>query len=292
MTVVRDTESSWEGGSDANFQEWVQGIHDALAGCGLAQASDTGQIDPETVSLPGSNDTSGGYEIWRFNDAEQATNPIFIRLDYFRGDSASELRLNFGVGKGSNGSGTLTDAMSITPSVSAGGVDSVERLIHASFTDGALCFLATPDQTSASAESIFLLIIEREKDTEGEFNGIVNVAGRSGTADFGGRWDSAWTTSGLFCPLIPEKVGPDGEVQVGLGYFAGSPVPCRSVAVAADTLIGQGDSGTIEVDGEERAMIGVCEVSLLTETFWSLSAVGSSMGNPGSSGGRGLIRNE
>jgi hypothetical protein len=93
--------------SDANFREWGLEISTKLAAAGLVQAADTGQVNWATVTRTGVN-TNAGYEIWRFDDAMQATAPIFLRVDYGTGSNANGPRIQITVGTGSNGSGTIT----------------------------------------------------------------------------------------------------------------------------------------------------------------------------------------
>lgn len=93
---------------DADFQAWVQGIHNALAALGtLTQTADTGQINPATVVKPAANAVAG-YEVWRFSDTLQATVPVFIKIEYAGGSPATRPNLYVTVGSGSNGAGTLT----------------------------------------------------------------------------------------------------------------------------------------------------------------------------------------
>lgn len=93
--------------SDATFREWGSDFAAKLAAVGLVQTSDTGQINWVTVTRPGIN-TNAGYEIWRFNDTQQGTAPIYLRIDYGTGSGATSPRMLFTVGTGSNGSGTIT----------------------------------------------------------------------------------------------------------------------------------------------------------------------------------------
>lgn len=92
--------------SDAAFQEWVQEMTLKLAECGLVQTADTGQINPGSATRPAIN-TSAGYQIWRFNDALQATAPVFLRIEYRTGSVVTNPAMFLGVGTSTNGAGTL-----------------------------------------------------------------------------------------------------------------------------------------------------------------------------------------
>ena len=79
----------------------------ALQGCGLVQTADTGQIDIATLASGASG--TKGYEIYRFNDSAQATDPIFIKIFYVNGNvSGPRATFNAVIGQGSDGAGNLT----------------------------------------------------------------------------------------------------------------------------------------------------------------------------------------
>jgi hypothetical protein len=106
------TLSTWSRGnltnSDATFRTACQDIHNALAAVGLVQTADTGQIDLATVVKPGTINTSAGYEIWRFNDALQATAPVFIKIEYgTNGANANTFGIWMTVGSSTDGAGNL-----------------------------------------------------------------------------------------------------------------------------------------------------------------------------------------
>jgi hypothetical protein len=97
--------------TDANFQAWGGQLSAQLAAIGLTKTSDTGQINWASASV-GSYGGTGivGYEIWAFNDANQAGNPIFFKLEYGAlGASYPELQLT--VGQGSDGAGNITGTL-------------------------------------------------------------------------------------------------------------------------------------------------------------------------------------
>jgi hypothetical protein len=94
--------------SSAHFQAWVSEVVTALfTTLGVTQTSDTGQINPATVSVPVTANASAGYVIGRFNDALQSTAPIFFKLEFGSGSAAADPFMWLTVGTSSNGSGTI-----------------------------------------------------------------------------------------------------------------------------------------------------------------------------------------
>lgn len=98
-------------GSGTAIRAWAQKVHDALVAVGMVQTSDTGQINLATVTAPSAAATAAGYEIWRFNDALQATAPVFFKLEYGSGSAAANPQLWITVGKGSDGAGNITGTL-------------------------------------------------------------------------------------------------------------------------------------------------------------------------------------
>lgn len=139
--------------SDATFRTWGSTLSAGLATAGLVQTADTGQINWASVTRPAGGSTSAGYEIWRFNDALQATKPIFFKISYATGVANTTACIqNIQVGTGSNGSGTITG-----PNYTFAG---------ASFTSGGAA-------TNANADSYFTHV------TSGAFSGVWNFQGYS-----------------------------------------------------------------------------------------------------------------
>lgn len=94
--------------SNSEFQAIVGFISDALDAGGMDKTADTGQVDPDTVTFPGSNNTEGGYEIRAFDDSLSGTAPVVVKFSYRRGGSAAQMQLGIQIGSGSDGSGTIT----------------------------------------------------------------------------------------------------------------------------------------------------------------------------------------
>lgn len=96
--------------TDAGFRTWVQEIITALfTTLGVTQTADTGQINTTTVTRAAVINTAAGYVIGRFNDAAQATSPIFFKLEFGTGAvQPTQPAMWITVGTSSNGTGTIT----------------------------------------------------------------------------------------------------------------------------------------------------------------------------------------
>lgn len=96
--------------TDAAFRVWVAEVITMLfTTLGVTQTADTGQINTSTVTRSASINTAAGYVVGRFNDTAQSTSPIFFKLEFGTGSTASvSPAMWITIGTGSNGSGTLT----------------------------------------------------------------------------------------------------------------------------------------------------------------------------------------
>jgi hypothetical protein len=94
--------------SDANFDQWGSGIHDAILNTfGWQQTADTGQVDWSTnPARPAAG--SYLYEIWKPTDALQTGgSQFFVKFEYGN-VTGPKLSLRIQIGTGTNGSGSLT----------------------------------------------------------------------------------------------------------------------------------------------------------------------------------------
>lgn len=106
----------WDHSSDATFRAWGLAFSTALQAAGTASGkltvtTDTGQINWATVTRPGVS-TAAGYEIYKFADTLAGAAPIYLKIEYGTGGSATIPQMWITVGTGSNGSGTLTGSTS------------------------------------------------------------------------------------------------------------------------------------------------------------------------------------
>lgn len=95
---------------DVTFRLWGKGLSDALAASGLTKRTsgeDSGQIDWATVVKPAAG-AIAGYEMWRFSDALQTTQPLLVKIEYGIINVAGTIQWRVTVGFASNGAGALT----------------------------------------------------------------------------------------------------------------------------------------------------------------------------------------
>lgn len=114
------------------FKKYCKDIRDHLD-LVLVRTSDTGQVDIDAMVAPAwtTPPYSMGYLVYRFNDALQATKPIFVKLEFVfvnystssnstataNGQGFMQTKMTFGTG--TDGAGTITNAggQVITPFV-------------------------------------------------------------------------------------------------------------------------------------------------------------------------------
>ena len=106
---------------DAGYRAWIAEIIAQFLAVGLTQTADTGQVNTATVTRPAIS-TLNAYAIFRFNDALHATNPIFFKLDFGTATVANIPQMRVTVGRGSNGSGTITGLVMTRVGITAGPV--------------------------------------------------------------------------------------------------------------------------------------------------------------------------
>ena len=156
--------------NDADFRAWGSGLAAQLAAMGLVKTTDTGQIDWATVLRPGVS-TYAGYEIWRFNDALQATKPVFIKMEYGGSATVDRPNLRVTVGTGTNGAGTLTGQVGTTR-VLAPTASKTAGTSLPSYSSGSTSRLnLATNLDSASAQFTMGLFIERTKSVDGANTG-------------------------------------------------------------------------------------------------------------------------
>jgi hypothetical protein len=167
--------------TDADFRNWGSGLSAQFAAVGLVKTSDTGQIDWSTVLKPSGGAQQRGYEVWRFNDALQATKPVFIRIDFGSSSSGSTLPgLWVNVGTATNGTGTLTGQVGTSRQVSSSSATS--GVTYCSGNSSRLTLVSNV----SSANTLIQVYVERTKTGAGvdTGDGIVRFFGGFGSYQF------------------------------------------------------------------------------------------------------------
>lgn len=143
----------------ANFQSWAQFIFNAFSvTAGWTQAADTGQTAPSAAASVGSF-----YFIFKMADALQATCPVFVKISY--GTNGTTVQFAVQVGQGSNGSGTLTGAVSNNVGNSLTTNEGVSTFpCYASGDSGSIRIFMWQ---SGSQNTGFLFGVERSKNASG-----------------------------------------------------------------------------------------------------------------------------
>lgn len=174
--------TSWQSGYYVNSTETLRGLGSgfstAFETAGFVHTSDTGQADWDTITYPSGGYVSWGqfaYEMFRFDDSLQSTNPIFIKLSYspstLAGGGASYTGLTISIGSSTNGAGVLSGYG--TPGITVmnpGGSGQVYTYTNYAAGDGSGIALVTMlDAAQAAATSVFA--IDRFRDSLGNPSG-------------------------------------------------------------------------------------------------------------------------
>ena len=261
---------SWMSGSDITsdtaFRKWVQGIHDGFLAAGWVQSSDTGQANIATIAVPSTSNTAAGYEVWRLDDAQQATAPIYVKFEFGRGGSPGNNTpgIWFTVGQSTNGAGTLGNLLLARQQIYTSSTAQIvtENPGYASGDGHSLNLLPWP--TAATACS-FSLHIDRSRDTSGAptTSGFMVALACSATNTFsvvgnGGVIGSAKHAASQVAPVnVPTTInGVTNSVTSTLSEDGVTapvlPVPCLAPGVtpwvsSAVVVVHPGDAGTTSV---------------------------------------------
>lgn len=208
--------------ADANFRAWVTFIHELFTVTGgWVQTADTGQANPATITTGGitTANTKFGYTIYRMNDALQATTPVFIRVDFGNGTTASVPGMWFTIGQSTDGSGNITNVRTV-PSSSAvptsGGVTTTGT--HTSYGSANVNRISAGlFNISTSSIRILGFTIERTHDANGNDTPYGLIVTGTYPTTIATRWGNAWVVV-----LAPIGQPPIDE---GLNYILPSANP-------------------------------------------------------------------
>lgn len=115
--------------SDAAYRAWIQKVEAAIVASGavVQDATIGGQIDPTTVTYPGTTVVYSGFRIYKFADATKGQ--LYMKVEFGTGTTASVPRLRVSFGITSDGSGVLSNtfgaAIVVTSSSIPGTADPI-----------------------------------------------------------------------------------------------------------------------------------------------------------------------
>jgi len=148
--------------TDVLFRAWGLAVSTAL-GQMLTRVTQTGEINWATVNAPIAN-TFQGFEVYRLNDALQATAPLFFKFEYGSSPS-SAIRLT--IGKSVDGSGNIGGVLQSAINVLSGNNEAaVLSNCYISNGDGSgFVFSMQPDIPSAIGG---FCCVERSRNQQGQ----------------------------------------------------------------------------------------------------------------------------
>lgn len=256
MPYFEDTSVNASVKEVANFRAWAKKISEGLAAVGMVKTADTGQINFETVEAPAVNEYAG-YEIWRFNDSEQSERPIYFKIQYGRGATEPAPAIKVTVGKGSDGSGNLSN-VSLQKEAKPSGTPVEKALIYISFHKGALQMVSATSQVQGGENAtlgVHILMIERLRDA------ITNapidaIAFGCNTGETALRSYYVWTAGTWQEPRIVASGGSEviNNTVIPAQVYINQPIlsaPLRSAVGCRAGAIGSGDTGKLTIAGEE-----------------------------------------
>lgn len=186
------------GSTTAGLTTWNMAFLQLMLDAGFVQTTDTGQMTSET-SANGTSGTSFGYAIFRFNDALQSTHPIFIKVEFGTFVSSAAYSHYITVGKGTNGSGSLTGIIFPRTAFSVNNVSTVYSdtpFTHIAVAGGSYCaFIGAVNDTRTDTGSPYVrrfFIVERSRAADGTATGdgllvvIANSGGGTAPATING----------------------------------------------------------------------------------------------------------
>lgn len=159
--------------TDVNFRAWGSSLSAAIQAVGLIKTTDTGQIGWSTVAKPAAPNTMQGYEIFRFNDALQATAPIFIKIEYGSGSYGGLCpAYKTTVGKGTDGAGNITDVLhTATATASTNNTSTNDYTSCVSSGDGSMLVFTLWTQSTVATHG-WRFALERSRDSSGNATAV------------------------------------------------------------------------------------------------------------------------
>lgn len=233
--------------TDAQFRAWVQWYITAITSVGMVQTADTGQINTSTVVKPAAINTVSGYAVFRFDDALQATAPIFIKVEFGSGGHIDVPNLYLTVGKSTDGAGTVGGVLlARTRLGQVGATATASTTAYASYASGGssrLTVVPAPSYNATAGPTPAWFIIERSRDSTGAATDAAIAVihpGSAGTVSVGVL--SSATAAGL--PAAVAINYATGAQNVGVVPVI-VPYTVNGTTLATDSSLSAGSIGPV-----------------------------------------------
>lgn len=254
--------------SDATFRAWGSALSAAIVAAGagvtthpgkIVPTTDTGQINWTTVTRPGVS-TAAGYEIYKFTDSNAGSAPVYIKLEYGTGTSATVPQIWVTVGTGSNGSGTLTGFTSTRAIASrqtsiTSAVTNYPTYVHSS--EDAPLNIALKCGGSLTSTAMMFLSINRPCNADASIRAdAVNITFNANTVNaqqtlrFSDGVLFGSTTTGCNVGYVPNAVtatsvaGTFSAFQCGTGYPTPYGINAFGIILTAEVALNTQDTAT------------------------------------------------
>ena len=241
--------STWTNADDAGFRAWGAAISAGLAAVGLVKVPVTGAVDWATAVRGATASTAGvswAFEVWRFDDAIQATHPVFIKIEYggsnwpIVADSAPAIWVTVSRGVDASGAptGILAPHRACQPYAGNESPPTSRNSIEPIFvsSDGSSICVSPRVSTSGSAH-VPAFVVDRSRDNTGTPTSAGGVILTEGSGSLGASNTSSW----------PAQM--HAWTYAGDSWMGDVPVVCPSSVngsrVTASTSLAVGDKAPV-----------------------------------------------
>ena len=155
--------------TDAGFRDWGSALS-AQLGLMLTRVVTSNDIDWLTVVAPTTYNQMKGFEVYRFNDAAQATHPLFFKIEYGAGTSAAiAMGIRLTLAKDCDAAGVLSGILLVPTIINGASTsNSSAQTSYISSSDSHFSWaLCVPLSTAIGGA----LVIERAVNSNGSING-------------------------------------------------------------------------------------------------------------------------
>ena len=262
--------------TDAEFRAWGSALS-AQLGAMLTRVITSNDIDWLTAAKPTTANQMMGFEVYRFNDAAQATHPLFFKIEYGAGTSTGAgMGIRLTISKACDGAGVLSGILFAATTInSAGGSNGTAQTSYISSSGSHLSWALC---VSLNATLGGALVIERAVNSNGSINGdglwvsyklynqssltwnnvfIAYTAGSANTLSNAGVFPTPLVltsgqslANGTTTPYFPAAcLAPNGLYWIPRAALGGSLVDCAAGVVVNSLLDGNNYIGVGALGG-------------------------------------------